>query len=76
MHIVPRSISNLTVKCSRMASESEGESDALVSECQTPGCGHKGLKEEVRFRLICQTGRNKLSFILGESANEVFDVCA
>ena len=30
-----------------MASESEGESDAQFTECQTPGCNKRGLKEEV-----------------------------
>ena len=29
-----------------MASESEGESDTKYAECQTPGCGKKGPKDD------------------------------
>ena len=29
-----------------MASESEGESDTQYTECQTPGCGKKGAKDD------------------------------
>ena len=31
-----------------MTSESEGESDAQIAECQNPTCKAKGPKEEVR----------------------------
>ena len=43
------SISILVVKISilEMTSESEGESDAQIAECQNPTCKAKGPKEDV-----------------------------
>ena len=52
-----------------MASESEGESDAQFTECQTPGCKKRGLKEEVLFLTFAN---EKILFYLVFWPREIF----
>ena len=39
-----------------MTSESEGESDAQIAECQNPTCKAKGPKEDVSTRSLSENG--------------------